>query len=121
MKINRSASLNAYFQVSQAYRPMPKFGVNLHYSCKESSSHVHLCAIASPDGTFVHVDMRAIPNGAQTSLISHPLNAEMAEVPTHRRLEYFESLLNNNFRTIEELLRHAKCAHPEINTSSTMR
>lgn len=112
MRINRTASLNAFFQVSQSFLVLAKFGVNLHHSCKDSGSKIHWCAIQTPDGSYIHLDMRSLPSGSKTSLISDPKNEAMAKVPTRQRLANFEALLNSSFDCLEALLLHVASTSP---------
>jgi hypothetical protein len=112
VRIDRVASLNTYYQVSQTFRAMAKFGIGLHHSCKDGESKVYWCVLRRPDGTYIHVDIRTIPLGSKTSLMTDRKNEAIAKVTTRQRLASFEVLLNNSFDTLEQLLRHAESAQP---------
>lgn len=112
MKIDRKASLNSFFQVSQSFRPLEQFGVNLHHSCKDGLSKSYWCAIQRPDGQYQHLDIRTIPGGRATSRTTDSRNIAVAQVHTGKRLAFFEKLLNTAFRNTSDLLRHLESAHP---------
>jgi len=112
MRIDRSASINSFFQVSRSFRPLEKFGVHLHHSCKDGLSHTYWCAIQRPDGNYQHLDMRTIPGGSATSLMTDPWNIAVAQVHTGQRLANFEKLLNAAFGNTADLLRHIESACP---------